>query len=133
MKTFITPHATHSLLKFIEEHQDKKLIFEVRPYKKPRSLGLNAYHWAAVITPLAAFCGESPERIHEVLCGEYFGWETKCLKGGFQIRKPRRTTTTNEEGKRDVLNWEQMTNFVYFCKAKAADIGCPLSDNEAAA
>lgn len=126
MKTFITPVGTHSLLKFIEEHQEQKLIFEVRPYRKPRSLGLNAYHWAAVITPIADFMGESPEEAHRQLCGAYFGWIEKDLGGGLILRKPRRTTTTNEHGERDVLNWEQMTNFVHFCKVKAAEIGCQV-------
>lgn len=131
MRSFITPAGTRALLEFIESHQDQKLVFEVRQYKRTRSLGLNAYHWAAVITPIADFMGESPEEAHRQLCGAYWGWVEKDL-GGLIVRKPRRTTTTNEEGKRDVLNWEQMTNFVYFCKAKASDIGCPLANEVAA-
>lgn len=102
-----------------------KCVVEVRPYKRSRSLGLNSYHWAAVIDPIAGFIGDSPEETHRDLCGAYWGWVETPLGG----RKPRRTTTTNEAGERDVLDWEKMTNFIHFCKVKAAEIGCPLPES----
>lgn len=128
MKSFVTPVGTRSLLQFIEENQDKKLVFEVRPYKKPRSQGLNAFHWSQVITPIADFMGESPEEAHRELCGSYFGWVENSLGG----RKPRRTTTRNEKGERDVLDWEVMNNFIHHCQRIAAELGVPLPEQEAA-
>lgn len=128
MKSFVTPNGTHALLQFIEANQDKRLLWEVKPYKKPRTLGMNAYHFSQVITPLANYIGESPEETHRNLCGLYWGWVEKDLGGGLVLRKPRRTTTTNEHGERDVVPWEVMSDFIEFCKAKAAEIGCPLSE-----
>ena len=127
MKSFVTPIGMQSLLEHLEEYGDRKAIVEVRSYKRARSIGLNAYHWAGVITPIAEFIGESPGRVHEIMCGEYFGWVTTHYKS-LEIKKPRRTTTTNENGDRDVLNWEEMSNFMHFCKAKAAESGAPISE-----
>lgn len=124
MKSFVTPNGTHALLQFIEEHQGEKLVFEVRKYKRPRSLGMNAAHWAGVITPMAEFIGDSPEEVHRDLCGAYWGWVDTAWGG----RKPRRTTTHNEQGEKDVLDWEAMSNFMQFCRVKAAEIGAPISE-----
>ena len=119
MRMFVTPAGTRALLKFIEENQQERLLYEVRNYKPPRSLGLNALHWASVINPLAEFIGDSPEETHRDLCGAFFGWVDTKMGG----KKPRRTTTTNDQGERSVLNWEEMSNFVEFCRAKAAELG----------
>ena len=131
MNSFIIPHAQQRLLDCLAQLDPKKrYVVEVREYKKPRSQGLNAFHWSQVITPIADFMGESPEEAHRELCGSYFGWVENSLGG----RKPRRTTTRNEKGERDVLNWEAMNNFIHHCQNIAAELGVPLPEyNEEAA
>lgn len=125
MKDFILPHGQQALLDCLAQLPlDKRYRVTVEEYKRKRSLGMNAYHWAAVIDPLAQYIGYSPEEMHRELCGAYWGW----VETPFGGRKPRRTTTTNENGERDVLNWEQMSNFVQFCKMKASEVGCPLPE-----
>ena len=128
MKLFVTPQGTHALLQEIErlerEYPKKRFVWEVREYKKQRSLGLNAFHWATVITPIADFMGESPEDAHRDLCGSFFGWVDTPLGG----RKPRRTTTRNEKGERNVLDWEAMTNFIHHCQQIAVELGVPLPE-----
>lgn len=126
MRSFITPHATHSLLKFIEEHQDKKLIFEVRPYKKPRSLDANAYWWGVVVTPLAEHCGYSPAEMHVELCGSFFGWKTVEFRG-HKREVPRRTTTSP-----DKLGTMEFAELIHHGQQIAADLGVSLPDQEAA-
>lgn len=125
MKTFILPHGQQALLDALAQiDPNKRVKVTVDAYKRSRSLGMNAAHWAGVITPLAEFIGDSPEEVHRDLCGLYWGWvETQW--GG---RKPKRTTTHNEAGEKDVLDWEKMSNFMHFCKAKAAEIGAPISE-----
>jgi hypothetical protein len=127
MKSFVLPVGKLNLLRFIEEHGEEKLLFEIRPYKKPRSEGLNNYVWGVVVTPLAEHVGETPNRMWEICCGEYFGWVEKEFRG-HRYQKPRRTTTTNENGERSVLNWEEMTNFVEFCKTLCVENGVPISE-----
>lgn len=125
MKQFVLPNGQQALLDTLAQLDPKKKYrVIVSLYKRARSLGMNAAHWAGVITPMAEFIGDSPEEVHRDLCGLYFGWvETKW--GG---RKPRRTTTHNEDGERDVLNWEEMSNFMHLCKAKASELGVAISE-----
>lgn len=110
---------------------DYPIKVTVEKHVKARSLGLNAYLWGFVTTPLAEFMGESPEYVHRLLCGEYWGWVEKEFRGK-RYRKPRRTTTTNEEGKREVLDQMKMRDFVYFCESISADMGVPVKGFEQA-
>lgn len=98
---------------------------EAKPYKRKRSLDFNSHYWVAVVTPMAAHCGDSEKETHRNFCGEYFGWIEKEFNGRIH-RKPRRTTTEDENGKRDVLNWEQFSNFVEHAKMIAANMGVAI-------
>ena len=82
---FITPARTHALLKFIEEHQDKKLIFEVREYKRERSLEQNARYWA-ILTDIAEQVKPedrefAPETWHEFFKAKFLGKDTMVIDG----------------------------------------------------
>ena len=123
MRSFILPQGRPSLESFLKTlDPNKRYEVSIKEYKRERSLEHNAFHWTAVINPIADFIGDSPEETHRTLCGEYFGWVDNKLGRP----KPRRTTTHNEEGKRDVLNWEQMSNFVHYCQTVAAELGVQL-------
>jgi hypothetical protein len=101
------------------------LRIEVSKYQKPRSLSVNNYYWGFVCTPLANHCGESAERMHEILCGEKWGWVEKEFRGTF-YKKPRRTTTTNERGERDILGGEEMQKFVAFAESVCFEMDVPV-------
>ena len=92
------------------------LTIRVSKYAKPRSLSLNNYYWGFVCTPLAAHIGESPKRMHEILCKEYFGIVKKIFRG-HTYEVPRRTTTTNEHGQDDVLTGEDFRKFLAFAES----------------
>jgi hypothetical protein len=98
------------------------LEIKIKPYKKARSLSFNSFYWVSVVTPLADHCGESPKETHRLLCGEYFGWVMKEFNGRSR-ETPRRTTTENEDGERDVLPWDQMSNFVEHSRSIAGMMG----------
>jgi hypothetical protein len=116
----------------IESLMDAQLPIQVEwgPYKKPRSIPFNRFYFVSIVTPLAAHCGESPAETHRLLCGDYWGWVMKEFNGHMR-EVPRRTTTTNEEGKRDVLPWDQMSNFVEHSRSVAGMMGMPISMQEA--
>lgn len=127
MKQFVLPNGQQAMLDFMAQ-LDPRERYEVTiaKYEKPRSLGHNNYYFGFVCTPLAQFCGETPERTHEHLCGEYWGWVEKEFRG-HKYRKPRRTTTTNENGERDVLKGEPFQAFVHFAESVCAEMGVPIN------
>jgi hypothetical protein len=47
---------------------------------------------------------------------------------GVRQTKPRRTTTTNEAGERDVLSRDDMSRFYNFIVQTAAEQGCYIED-----
>lgn len=95
---------------------------EVAQWRRPRSDPANAYHWGVVLPTLVREKGGTTEDWHELLCGEYFGWR-KTEIGGKSISRPVRTTTTNDIGKRDVLDTLAFWRFVEFCRDMAAQGG----------
>ncbi len=130
--SFVIPQAQQRLLDFLAQLEPtKRYEVTIEEYKKHRSLGLNAYYWANVNAPLADHCGESPDRMHEVLCGDFWGWEEKEFRG-ITFKRPRRTTTTNGQGERDVLSGEAMRAFVQHCEAVAAEMGVRISYDKGA-
>ena len=95
---------------------------EISQYRRPRSCPANAYHFGVVLPTIVREKGGTSDDWHELLCGEYFGWR-KTEIGGKSISRPVRTTTTNDMGKRDVLDTLAFWRFVEFCRDMAAQGG----------
>lgn len=93
------------------------------PWKDPRKLTANAYLWAYVYGPLVDVAGHTPEEWHEYFCIQHFGGvpHTK-IDGSIEIR-PKRTTTKNEHGKRDVLKGQPFAEFLSFVESECAKHG----------
>jgi hypothetical protein len=89
----------------------------------PRTLPQNAYLWSAVYAPLVERAGFSPEEWHEHFCGEFFGWLHQVKPSGESVSVPKRTTTRNEHGKRDVLKGQPFSDFVTFVESECAKRG----------
>lgn len=105
------------------EAQALPLDVSCEPWRAPRTLPQNAYLWSAVYAPLVERCGFSPEEWHEHWCGEYFGWLHQVKPSGESISVPKRTTTRNEHGKRDVLKGKAFADFVTFVESECAKRG----------
>lgn len=84
MKSFITPAGTRALLEFIESHQDKKLVFEVKEYGRKRSVEQNNRYWA-ILTDIAEQVKPdreySPETWHEYFKAKFIGKDTMIIDG----------------------------------------------------
>lgn len=111
--------------RFVTFLQIQPLPLDVRcePWREPRTLPQNAYLWAAVYAPLVETCGFTPELWHEHFCGEYFGVVHEVRPSGESVSTPKRTTTRNEAGKRDVLKGKAFADFVTFVEAECAERG----------
>jgi hypothetical protein len=104
---------------------------EITQQRDERSLAQNNALFGVMYPPLMEFIGlrgrRESEELHEYFCGEYFGWHEYEIMGKRKAR-PRRTTTTDEAGKRDVLSTVAFMDFCEFVKQRAAEQGCVLPD-----
>lgn len=116
----------HAFIDALPETKDWQI--EIKQYRHARTLSQNAALWACAYPPLMEYMGErgdkAKERLHEYFCGEYFGW----VKPKLGQSRPRRTTTTNERGERDVLDTVQMSDFYAFIQQRGAEIGVMVPD-----
>lgn len=63
--------------------------------------------------------GHSKEELHEFFCGKFFG-RVEYDFFGEQRSRPIRTTTTDEDGKRDILAWDRFSDFFESVRTFAA-------------
>jgi hypothetical protein len=96
---------------------------QCEPWREPRTLSSNAYLWAAVYAPLVERCGFTAALWHEHWCIEHFGGVEEVKPSGVIEIRPRRTTTREENGKRDVLKGAAFRDFVTFVESECANRG----------
>ena len=109
----------------------KNWVITITEEKDQRSIAQNSTLFGVYYPPLMEYMGLAGERdrqdLHEYWCGEYWGWSVTEIMGKKKHR-PQRTTTTNEEGKRDVISTSKFNEFCEFIKREAADHGCFIPD-----
>lgn len=99
----------------------------VAPWKKERTPRQNNAMFGVAYKTLGEFTGYTENELHDVMLRAYFG-EVHYELMGLRRVKPRRTTTTNEAGERDVLSRDDMSKYYNFIVQKAAEIGCYIED-----
>lgn len=109
----------------------KALCVKVTLKKRQRSDAQNNALFGVAYPPLMEFMGlrgeQEKEELHETLCGLFFGWHHYELLGEAR-KKPKRTTTRNEQGKRDVIPVTEFMAFYAFVQQRGAEIGCYIPD-----
>lgn len=109
----------------------KRVKVSVEAEKRPRSWDQNAALFAVCYPPLMEHMGlrgdREKEELHELMCGLYFGWDSYEILG-VRKRRPRRTTTKNAEGKRDVMGILAFNEFFEFVRQKGAESGVYIPD-----
>lgn len=116
---------------FFDALPGKKLEVIVRQYKPPRSSAQNRALFGVAYKALAEQMGLSGAReiddLHTMMCGLFWGWnETQVL--GQRKKRPKRTTTTNESGEREVIPKLLFAEFYNFVQRKAAEFGYLVPD-----
>lgn len=106
----------------------------IEPVKSTRTLSQNAYLWGVLYPPIVELTGYETEELHEYCLGSFYGWIEKKVPRkpsaptGFES-VPRRTTTTDETGKRAVLSTREFADYVDFVQRFAAEkLGLVLPD-----
>lgn len=97
----------------------------LRPFKRSRTGRQNNALWGVAYKQLSDFTGFTEVELHELFCKAHFG-EVSYELMGISGTKPRRTTTTDENGERDVIGRDEMAKFYALIEQKAAEIGCYL-------
>lgn len=97
-------------------------------WKPTRSNAQNALLFGVVYPPIADAMGYTVEDIHEYMLGRHFGWvdhkvpKTPRNPEGIESR-PFRTTTRDENGKRNVLKADEFSKFLDTVERIAAQAG----------
>jgi hypothetical protein len=117
-----TPTERSRWFAFVES-QRLPLDVSCEPWAEPRTLAQNAFLWAAVYAPLVQRCGFTAEDWHEFFCTAHFGAVHRVKPSGEVETLPKRTTTKNEAGKRDVLKGKPFRDFVTFVESECASRG----------
>jgi len=105
----------------------------IEPKKATRSLEQNAYLFGVCYPLLAEAKGYEVNSIHEWMCGQFFGWvDRPCPKTPTNPHGvesvPFRTTTRDEEGKRNVIGKMQFCDFVAMVQRVGAEAGVVIPD-----
>ena len=103
----------------------------ITPAKSKRSDDQNRYLNGCIYKILGEATGYERDDISEYCCGLYWGWRDKRVP-----RTPRnptgiesvpvRTTTTDEQGQRDVLRWDAFADYVAFLQRHFAQLDKPI-------
>lgn len=89
-------------------------------HKRRRSDSQNSALWGVAYKVLRDETGNDPEDMHRYFCGEFYGWVEYEIFGQTR-KKPRRTTTTDENGKRNVISTTDFMDFYAFIQQRAAE------------
>lgn len=132
MHSFILPtHGRDKALRLAQvalSGLDEGVAWQVtiEPLKSPRTLSQNAYLWGVCYPLMSERSGYETTELHEYLLGEFYGWVDKRVpkkpsnpQGKESV--PRRTTTTDEKGKRSVLSTTEFAQYIDFIQRFAAE------------
>lgn len=137
MNSFLLPKGERNLSKivgFISALSEKKTwAIEVKEYRSSRSIAQCRYLNGVAYKLLGNHTGYERDDISEFMCGTYYGWKrvkvpkTPSNPGGIEDR-PLRTTTTDENGKRNVISKVDFMDFVAFVQRFGASKGVYIPD-----
>lgn len=114
----------HTVLRSLDERVAWQVTVE--PVKVTRTIQQNRYLNGVAYKAIGERTGYEREELHEYFLGLFFGWRTKKVprkpsnpKGEESV--PIRSTTKNEDGKREVLSTEDFWKYVEFLQRFAAE------------
>jgi hypothetical protein len=116
----------HAYVDALPDTRDWRI--EIREARKERTLDQNAAMFGVAYATIMESAGlegdDDKKRLHWNMCGDFFGWVDKPLLG----RVPVRTTTTNENGERDVIDTATAARMYDFIQRQAAEYGIVVPD-----
>lgn len=132
-------------MKFIIDHLadidqvKKKIMAAIDNSRVPKVITIERYYrdytddqrealWGLAYKILQDETGNDKQDLHEYFCGCHFGWKEYEVMGQ-RRKKAVRTTTTDENGKRDVINTRDLAQmFELIQMVSANDLGIVIPD-----
>lgn len=109
--------------------EGKTWLVTTGPYRKDRSLEQNAALHGLAYEVLTKHTGYTKPELHDIFLCSYFGEVKYQDLSGKTKARPRRTTTTNERGDRDVISTADFMQFYSHIQQLAAEHwGCDVPD-----
>lgn len=117
-----------------------KITVTCSPWKPTRSNEQNALLFGVAYPPIAEAMGypvDGDNGIHAFMCGTFFGWVDKPVPKTPRNPEgvasfPRRTTTRDENGKRNVISKQEFSRFLDTVDRIAAQAGVFVPREDAA-
>lgn len=127
MNEFILPadrewdNVLSKALAFVAQlDHSKPHLLKVERWRRERSDLQNRALFGVAYKTLRDETGNDVDDLHTYFCGEFFGWKDYEVMGAMR-RKPIRTTTRDENGKRDVISTQMLSDFYGFIQQRAAE------------
>lgn len=129
------PIEAHALAFIHDLSAAKAWRVTIEPDTHNRSSQQNRYYFGVIIKLLSDATGYEGSDVHELLCGEYWGWKEKRVPRSPNFPSgvcvtPRRSTTHDEDGKHKTLSKMEFAEFVEFCQRFGASKGIMIPDPE---
>ena len=106
--------------------ETKSWRVEVKEYRKDRTDAQNAALFG-VAYPAFRDTGYTPDELHDALCRRFFGTIERQVMGETVVA-PRRTTTRDSRGARDVISREVFSDFYRMVQQIGAEVGIDVPD-----
>ena len=100
----------------------KRQTITVEPFKAERSSSQNKALFGHAYKTLQEETGADKDDLHRDFCIKFFGLKVQDVLG-FEHRRPIRTTTHDEDGKRDVISVEEFSKFYSMVERLADEFG----------
>lgn len=100
----------------------KSWKIEIREARKERSNEQNAALFGVAYVALSDATGYTPDELHAAFCRRFFGTVEVDVMGQ-AVSRPVRTTTTNEQGERDVMPAADFARFYDMVQQVGAEAG----------
>ena len=106
---------------------DKPYLIDITKLKKKRTTLQSRALWGVAYKVMATESGYSDKAIHELMCGDFFGWKVTDVFGN-KKKEPVRTTTQDEDGENDVISTVQLAEFYAHIQRFAAEWSIDVPD-----
>lgn len=122
------PRVLENLIRMLQGLDDKHTyVVESKRYQKPRTNKQNSALWGVAYPALRQQTGNDADSLHEYFCGEFFSWVIVEVMG-YEKKVPRRTTTHDENGKKDVMGSLWFCDFYDFIQQRSSENGYEVPD-----
>jgi hypothetical protein len=109
--------------------RDKAWRIDIKLFRKDRSEKQNRALFGVAYPAISEVTGFEKDEIHDYMCKEFFG-RVKKVMWGKEYEVPFRTTTTDDKGKRDVIDTATFATLYEFIQRRMAEQGIYVPDPE---